>query len=234
MLLSLTLICVAAGGVLAGVNALTKAPVEASKKAKLENAIRNVVPAFDNSPAEEVYYGKVSETDSLKIYPAKKDGKLVGFAVESNTMKGFGGEIKVIVGLDPEGKVFNYAVLQHAETPGLGDKMDTWFKTNKNKQNIIGKKLNKEGLKVTKDGGDVDAITAATISSRAFLDAVNRAYAACSGLSPLETPDAMAGATALQSNEADATTGATTQQTEETDTTTRESKETDATTSASN
>ena len=68
-------------------------------------------------------------------------------------------------------------------------KMQEWFRTDKNKQSIIGRKLDTNGLKVTKDGGDVDAITAATISSRAFLDAVNRAYSAYAGT------DAVGGAT---------------------------------------
>ena len=186
MFLSLTLICVIVGGILAGVNELTREPIETSKKAKLENAIRDVVPDFDNSPTEEVYFGKIGN-DSLKIYPAKKDGQLIGVAVESYSMKGFSGEIKVIVGLDVDGKVIDYAVLQHAETPGLGDKMDPWFKTDKNKQSIINKNLSEGNLSVSKDGGDVDAMTAATVTSRAFLDAVNRAYAAYMGNSDAAT-----------------------------------------------
>ena len=67
---------------------------------------------------------------------------------------------------------------KHSETPGLGSKMQEWFRTDKNKQSVIGRTLTEDGLKVSKDGGDVDAITAATISSRAFLDAINRAYSA--------------------------------------------------------
>ena len=91
-------------------------------------------------------------------------------------MKGFGGEIRVIVGFDTEGKLLNYSVLQHAETPGLGAKMQEWFRTDKNRQSVLGRNLSDGELKVTKDGGDVDAITASTITSRAFLNAVNRAY----------------------------------------------------------
>ena len=212
MFLSLTIICVCVGGILAVVNELTKAPIEQSKKAKLENAIREVVPEFDNSPSEEVFYGKISGGDSLKIFPAKKAGQLVGVAVESNSMKGFSGEVRIIVGFDPEGKIINYAVLQHEETPGLGDKMNLWVRADKNNQNILGKNLSSGILKVSKDGGDVDAITAATITSRAFLDAVNRAYAAFSGKSDAtsgatNSTDASSGAT----NVSDASSGATTQ-----------------------
>lgn len=181
MLLSLTLICVCAGAILAGVNMYTTGPIAASKAAALQNAIKEVVPGFDNNPTEQAYKGITSEGDSLVIYPATKDGKFIGVAVESNTKKGFSGEIRVIVGFDTEGKLLNYSILQHAETPGLGSKMQEWFRTERNKQNIIGRVLSGGNLTVSKDGGDVDAITAATISSRAFLDAINRAYSAYKG-----------------------------------------------------
>lgn len=181
MLLSLTLICVCAGAILAGVNMYTTGPIAASKAAALQNAIKEVVPGFDNNPTEQAYKGITSEGDSLIIYPATKDGKFIGVAVESNTKKGFSGEIRVIVGFDTEGKLLNYSILQHAETPGLGSKMQEWFRTERNKQNILGRVLSGGNLTVSKDGGDVDAITAATISSRAFLDAINRAYSAYKG-----------------------------------------------------
>ena len=194
MFLSLTIICVVAGAILAGVNMMTMEPIAASKAATLEKAIQDVTPAFDNKPTEEAYMAVTGDGDSLKIYPAKKDGKFVGAAVESNTMKGFSGEIKVIVGFDGEGKLLNYAVLQHAETPGLGAKMQEWFRMEGKNQNVLGRSLANGELKVTKDGGDVDAITAATISSRAFLNAVNRAYSAFAGT------DTVTGATASSDN----------------------------------
>ena len=194
MFLSLTIICVVAGAILAGVNMMTMEPIAASKAATLEKAIQDVTPAVDKKPTEEAYMAVTGDGDSLKIYPAKKDGKFVGAAVESNTMKGFSGEIKVIVGFDVEGKLLNYAVLQHAETPGLGAKMQEWFRMEGKNQNVLGRSLANGELKVTKDGGDVDAITAATISSRAFLNAVNRAYSAFAGT------DTVTGATASSDN----------------------------------
>lgn len=194
MFLSLTIICVAAGAILAGVDMYTTGPIAATKAAALETAIKEVTPAFDNKPTEEAYMAVTADGDSLKIYPATKDGKLVGAAVESNTKNGFSGEIKVIVGFDAEGKLFNYSVLQHAETPGLGSKMQEWFSMDKNKQSVLGRQLADGELKVAKDGGDVDAITAATITSRAFLNAVNRAYSAFSGA------DGLTGATASSSD----------------------------------
>lgn len=185
MLLSLTGICLVAGAILAGVNQFTAGPIAVAKATALEEAIKAVAPEFDNKPAEEAYMAAVAEGDSVKIYPAKKDGQTVGGAVESVTKKGFSGEIKVIVGFDMDSKILNYSVLQHAETPGLGSKMQDWFRTDRNKQDILGRTIPDGGLKVKKDGGDVDAITAATISSRAFLDAVNRAYSAFAGVDGL-------------------------------------------------
>lgn len=194
MLLSLTITCVVAGAILASVNDMTAGAIAASKAAALESAIKEVTPEFNNKPVDEAYMAATNTGDSLRIYPAKMNGELVGAAVESFTNKGFGGEIRVIVGFDTEGKIKNYSVLQHAETPGLGSKMQDWFRTNKNKQSIIGRSVG-DGLKVSKDGGDVDAITAATISSRAFLDAVNRAYSAFAQV------DAAGGATSSHQTE---------------------------------
>lgn len=178
MLMSLAGICIIAGAALAAVNMFTMGPIAESKAAALQKAIQQVTPEFNNNPTDDQCKGITAEGDSLVIFPARMDGKLVGVAVESFTKKGFGGEIKVIVGFDREGKLLNYSVLQHAETPGLGSKMEQWFRTEKNKQSIVGRNLSEGNLTVTKDGGNVDAITAATISSRAFLDAVNRAYSA--------------------------------------------------------
>ena len=113
------------------------------------------------------------------IYRATKDGKEIGAAVEVSEM-GFGGAQKLMVGFDAEGKIVDYAVLEHQETPGLGDKIVFWFKNaEKPGQNILGREA--KNLTVSKDGGEVDAITAATISSRAFLRAINKAYAAYMG-----------------------------------------------------
>ena len=102
MLLSLTGICLVAGAILAGVNQFTAGPIAVAKATALEEAIKAVAPEFDNKPTEDVYMAVSSDGDSLKIYPAKKGGQVVGGAVESNTKKGFSGEIRVIVGFDPE------------------------------------------------------------------------------------------------------------------------------------
>lgn len=230
MFLSLTIISVSAGAILAAVNMSTSEPIALAKAATLEKAIRDVTPEYDNNPLAEAYKAVTSDGDSLIIYPATKGGQPVGVAVESNTMNGFSGEIRVIVGFDADGTLFNYSVIQHAETPGLGSKMQEWFRTDKNNQSVIGRSLANGNLSVTKDGGEIDAITASTITSRAFLQAINRAYSAYKGTdgstaatsvesnnAPTETPDASTGATTVETEAApavaapDATTGATTE-----------------------
>ena len=175
MVLTLFLVTFIASAALGYLYELTKGPIAASKLAKQNNAIMQVVPEFDNEPGTEVYKMKV-DGDTLEFFPAKKNGELVGTAVSTFTNNGFSGNFKIMVGFLPDGTIHNISVLEHKETPGLGDKMQ------KNKSDwsvqFNGKKPADFKLKVTKDGGDVDAITASTISSRAFCDAVERAYKA--------------------------------------------------------
>ncbi len=172
MVLSLTLISLGASTGLAFVYQMTKVPIEASALNRQIEAIRQVVPEFTNNPNEEMYFLPTGEGDSLKIYPAKKDGDLVGYAVNTYTNSGFSGRIALMAGFKPDGTIFNISVLEQKETPGLGTKMvEAGFKNQFNEKNPA-----EFALKVKKDGGPVDAITAATISSRAFCDAVQRAY----------------------------------------------------------
>ncbi len=177
MVLVLTLVAVIMGGILAFVNHLTEGPIAEQKEKALADGIKAVMACNDL---------KVAKTDEVKQNDAKgkemtftvyqiqdAQGKDLGAAVESTTM-GFGGDLKVLVGFDPEGKILGYTLLEHAETPGLGAKADKWFQKDQ-KGDIIGKDP-KEPLTVSKDGGQVDAITASTITSRAFLLAINNAY----------------------------------------------------------
>ena len=180
IILSLTSICLIAGVALSAANKYTASAIAASKTLALRNAILQVTPAFDNNPVEEQYKIAAAASDSLTFYPARKGGKYVGCAVESYSKNGFSGQIRMMIGFDEQGKVFNYTVLEHNETPGLGSKMEAWFRESKNRQSIIGRDMSKGLLKVNKDGGDVDGITAATITSRAFLEIINLAYAAIS------------------------------------------------------
>lgn len=163
-------------------------------RAKVE-AIRAVAPAFDNNPfAEKLMVLPEGETDSLTVYPAKKGGSLVGFAIESYTQKGFSGLIRVMVGFDAEGRLVDFSVLQHSESPGLGSRIPEWYHEKSETggiRDVRGLDMKASApLTVSKDGGKVDAITAATISSRAFLDAVNRAWRTFSSLEGTATAPA--------------------------------------------
>jgi len=172
MVLSLTLISLGASACLGYVYQMTKAPIELSVLNKKLEAIKQVVPEFNNNPNDEMYRLPTGEGDSLDIYPAKKDDVIVGYAVNTFTKKGFSGNISLMAGFKPDGTIINITVLEQKETPGLGTKMtESKFKDQFNDKNP-----SVFSLKVKKDGGKVDAITAATISSRAFCDGVQRAY----------------------------------------------------------
>ncbi len=175
MALALTGFSVVAGGLLGWVNDITTEPIAQANAKTLSDAIAVVVPEFDNNPAEAP---EEVDLDGViyKVYKATKGGEFVGAAVESSSM-GFGGEIKVLVGFDTEGNIKDYSLLAHAETPGLGSKAADWFKKG-GKGDITGKNPGQTPLTVSKDGGEIDAITASTITSRAFLRAINNAYAA--------------------------------------------------------
>lgn len=178
MLLVLTGVTVISVALLAYVNELTKEPIAKANAKNLSDAVSAVVPGFDNDPIAEK---KMQEVDGVEyaVYPATKAGQYIGAAIEATSM-GFGGELKVLVGFDADGKVIDYSLLSHVETPGLGSKASDWFKKG-NKGDITGMNPGETPLTVSKDGGKVDAITASTITSRAFLKAVNAAYAAYAG-----------------------------------------------------
>ena len=172
MVMSLTLISLVASACLGFVYEMTKEPIELANLNKKLNAIKQVVPEFNNNPNDDMYLLPTGEGDSLEIYPAKKDDVIVGYAVNTFTSKGFSGNIGLMAGFKSDGTIINITILEQKETPGLGTKMaEPDFKDqfrDKNPAEFI--------LKVKKDGGPVDAITAATISSRAFCDALQRAY----------------------------------------------------------
>jgi len=171
MVITLFLITAIAAMALGGVYTITKEPIAIAKQKKLEAAIKAVLPDFDTVTTKMV---PDDEGDSLIFYYAEKAGTPIGVAIKTFTNSGFSGKIELMVGMLEDGSINNTAVLSHKETPGLGDKMDI-AKSDFPVQ-FKGKNPAEFRLKVTKDGGDVDAITAATISSRAFCDAVERAY----------------------------------------------------------
>jgi len=172
MFIVLTLIALISAAALAGTYSVTKPILDEQARQRQIDAVTSVVPEpFDNAPTDEAI--AVEGFKNVEIYPARQGDVTVGTAVRSYSNDGYGGPVTIMVGFSANGEITGTAVLSHTETPGLGAKMtDRAFQDQFNGMNVVG------GLAVAKDGGDVDAITAATITSRAFCDAINRAWAA--------------------------------------------------------
>ena len=167
MVLSLSLISMLMVAGLGYVYKITKGPIELADKQKEVTAVPQVWPAFDNDPIKQK-----KDIEGLTFYMATKGGLPVGCAVKTFTTKGFAGRFDLMVGFKPDGSIRNIVVLDQKETPGLGAKMtEPSFIDQFKDKNIANYKLS-----VKKDGGQVDAISAATISSRAFCDGVQKAY----------------------------------------------------------
>ncbi|MCD6452378.1 MAG: RnfABCDGE type electron transport complex subunit G [Acidobacteria bacterium] len=169
-ILVLTLISVVFGGLLALVYQVTKGPIEKSELADRIKAIKAVLPPFVNNPLAEAKTIKVKDEATgvekeVTFYPAKdKSGRLIAVAVGNVSKIGYGGDIKLVVGIDIDGKIRDYRILSYAETPGLGTKAtESPFK-----DQFKGRSLKNTKFKVKKDGGDIEAITGATITSRAI------------------------------------------------------------------
>ena len=179
MVLVLGVTCLVCSAVLAGAYAITKDPIDAAAAQKTNRAIAQVLPHFADAEYNE----------EGNYYTATDGDAIVGYAIES-TVVGFGGNLSLMVGITPDRVVYNTSVLSHSETPGLGAKcstdakfMDQW----KGFTPAVKK------LSVKKDGGDVDAITASTITSRAYAQAVANALAVFDKIAGQAGNDAVAG-----------------------------------------
>lgn len=206
VLFGITLVASAGVGV---VNMITEEPIAIAKEAATKEALTQVLPEFDETVIDQMSIDELPIT----VYTALKGEVVAGYAVQTMTKQGFNGVVRLMVGFTPEGEVINVNVLEQAETPGLGTKMAD--EGNPLLGSIQGQKLEEKKLvdgklAVTKDGGDVDALTAATISSRAYVDAVNRAWMAYKSVAMgAEPTDVASGATAAaaQTNEPEAQKG---------------------------
>lgn len=177
MVLALGLVTVLAATIIAFIYYVTAEPIRQAQERTRTEAIGEVLPPFD-ALADPVEVTPQGDTEPVTVYRATKGGRPVGAAVQSYTHKGFSGDFSVMYGFDSQGRVTGYRVLAHSETAGLGAKMGDWFRSPEGKRSVIGSDPDSRDMRVAKDGGDVDAITAATISSRAFLDALDRAHKA--------------------------------------------------------
>lgn len=173
MVLSLLIITLVSGLSLGFINDLTAGPKAKAKLEKKIKALKLVLPAFDNNPVKEVSK-VISEQgkDSIELYPAFAENNFIGAAVIGSSEKGFSGLVKIMIGFTEKGKIENIEVLEQKETPGLGTKM----KGEKFLKQFRGIDPTTYNLKVKKDGGDIDALTGATITSRAFGEAVQMGY----------------------------------------------------------
>lgn len=212
VLLGITLVASAGVG---AVNMITAEPIAEAEQAAKVRALEQVLPGFENTRSETLTIDDMPIT----VYTATQADATVGYAVESMSKQGFGGAITLMVGFTPEGKVVNVNVLKQTETPGLGTKMADVG--NPLLQSVQGQRLEEKTLvdgklAVRKDGGDVDALTAATISSRAYVDAINRAWMAYKSVAMgIQAADVASGAsTAAGKTEAasDANNGSGTQE----------------------
>ncbi len=200
MVLVLVGVALIVGAILAWVNHVTAGPIAEKAEKSLAAGIKSVMGTDDLQVAEPEQVEQTIDGKQVTFTIHKcsdKDGKQLGAAVESTT-GGFGGDLKVLVGFDADGKILGYTILQTSETPGLGAKAATWFQKD-GKGSVIGKSPKDGDLHVSKDdkgGNAVDAITASTITSRAFLKAINQAYAAYVG----KGVDAESGATQVKAN----------------------------------
>jgi electron transport complex protein RnfG len=169
VLFTITLLSSAAVG---GVYMLTKEPIAQAKVAAVNNALKQVLPEYEATTSQDIEVNALP----IKVHTATVADKAVGYAVESISKNGFGGEVRLMVGFDTEGTILNINVLEQKETPGLGTKMAD--EGNVLLASLKDKNAAQINLTVKKDGGDIDALTAATISSRAYAEAVAVAYEA--------------------------------------------------------
>ena len=159
--------------VLGYVHNKTLEPIKEAKNNLELAAIAEVTGEFDNNPfAEKTIITSKNKKDKLVMYPARKNGKISSIAIKTYSNSGFGGRMEIMAGFNADGSVKSFKVISSNETPGLGSKVDE----PKFKEQFEGFHPDRQIMKVRQDGGDIDAVTAATISSRAVLNALERAF----------------------------------------------------------
>ena len=169
VLFTITLVASAAVG---GVYTITKEPIAQAKVAAVNAALQQVLPEYEATTSQTIEVNRLP----IVAHTATVADKAVGYAIESLSKNGFGGTVRLMVGFDTEGTILNINVLEQKETPGLGTKMAD--EGNPLILSFKEKRASEVNMTVKKDGGDIDALTAATISSRAYAEAVAVAYEA--------------------------------------------------------
>lgn len=175
LILVLTLVAALAGLILAVVESATRAPIAEQRRQEVLRALKAVLPPVDNAPDTDVVQlvigrDRKGREQQGTFYRGRLQGALAGIAFQVTAPDGYSGNIDIMVGIDPQGTVTGVAILKHAETPGLGDKIARPEFTGK----FLGKALDNADWRVRKDGGDFDQLTGATISPRAVVNAIRR------------------------------------------------------------
>jgi electron transport complex protein RnfG len=172
VIIVLVLIAFFSAFLLAYVNQVTSGPIAENKKAETKKAIGIVLGDLKDYTFPEIPEETEIENSPVKYFLARAaDSTIIGYAIVVKGPNGFTNDFDMMVGLDADGKIIDTYVLDHKETPGLGDGMQK----EPFKKQFRSKTLNDTKWSVTKDGGDIDALTAATITSRAFTGGVYRA-----------------------------------------------------------
>lgn len=162
----------------AGIFFLTKDKIDAVMAAQQRELLLQVIPQdyFNNNLLESAVIPQDKNLVGIqKIYFAKKDGNVSAYAYETTAPDGYSGDIRLLVGLDPKGEILGVRVIEHHETPGLGDKIElrisNWI------LNFTHQSINEHNLSdwsVKKDGGKFDQFSGATITPRAVVNQTKR------------------------------------------------------------
>ncbi len=171
MIAALMIVAICSAAAIGYVYKITKSPIDEAKNGNVLEAIKSLVGVFDNNPFEERIAISGSNVD---LYPARKDGAINSVAIKSSSAEGFGGKIELIIGILMDGTITGYKVIEQNETPGLGTKVTEPQFSNQ----FVGKNAYTDNFDLKKDGGEIDAVTGATISSKAVVGAVKNAVAA--------------------------------------------------------
>ena len=165
-------ICAVAGFALAGVYEVTKEPIAYQKKLEVIRSLEAVLPGLTTDPDSFYLDMKREDGGPVRVFRAPGDSgdTVAGTAFQVVAPDGYSGNIFIMIGIFPDGKLGGIEILSHAETPGLGNLIE-----NESWKGIFkGRSLNDTNFKVKKDGGDIDQLTGATISPRAVSGAVEK------------------------------------------------------------
>jgi electron transport complex protein RnfG len=178
LIVVLTVVAALAGLILALVEAATREPIAEQRRQEMLRALKAVLPPVDNAPDTDAVqlvtgHDRKGREQQGTFYRGRQGGQLNGIAFQVTAPDGYGGNIDIMIGIDPQGTVTGVAILKHSETPGLGDKIARPEFTGR----FVGKALDSADWRVKKDGGDFDQLTGATISPRAVVGAIRRGLA---------------------------------------------------------